>query len=686
MTGWPTQDAQRPLPGVPGYRVTRVIGEGGMSTVYLGTQLSLGREVAIKVMRPEALADEVSRRRFENEARTIARLEHPHIVGIHEVGRTDDGLPWYAMPHLARGHVGQRDLTGDPQRVREILRALLSALAFAHARGTIHRDVKAENVLFDEADRPLLADFGIALRRGHGTRVTMTGLAVGSTAYMAPEQARGQQVDHRADLYSVGVLAWEMLTGELPYKADDALSMAIQHTQNPIPRLPPALRHWQKFFDRAMAKSPRKRFADAAQMLEALERIPVHQRSRGPDPREVVARMRDRLVRVPRAAWVALALVLAAALGLGMHGRSPSDAGTGAGPDRRTAAPAPADGPAADGSEGAPTADATPAGAAGDMLAAAPLSAADRLLDQARAQVAAGRLAAPARDNAADSLVEAARADPTHPQLVTTATRVSDALRDASVRAIARDRASDLDLLLRAAARVQATGAVPDAARASWRTRVGEAIEARAERAVTRVDRATALRMADAADTAGVPEDTVRQLRARAERLPDLQGRDPGNLDGMKVLEGTARPLAAYLKPVTRGDYARFTEATGREPTLCRERASLLRMVSPRDWSRPGFEQGDGDPVVCVSVADVEAYAQWFGRRDGHRYRLPTATEAAGLPAAGGRALSEWRADCAADCAKRRASGASFRSDEASRMLDADRGYDDVGFRLVREL
>src|SRR3546814_10124271 len=105
-------------------------------------------------MRPEALADEVSRRRFENEARTIARLEHPHIVGIHDVGRTRDGLPYYSMPHLTRGHLGQRVNAGnggmDQARVREILRALLSALGYAHASGTIHRDVKAENVLFDE--------------------------------------------------------------------------------------------------------------------------------------------------------------------------------------------------------------------------------------------------------------------------------------------------------------------------------------------------------------------------------------------------------------------------------------------------------------------------------------------------------------------------------------------------------
>ena len=261
------------LPEITGYAMLRAIGHGGMSTVYLGEQVSLSRQVAIKVMLPEALADEVSRRRFENEARTIARLEHPHIVGIYEVGRTRDGLPYYSMPYLTRGHLGQRigESAGagmDQARVREILHALLSALGYAHARGTIHRDVKAENVLFDEAERPLLADFGIALRRGYGTRVTTAGLAVGSTAYMAPEQARGEEVDHRADLYAVGVLAWEMLTGELPYEAGDAVSMAIMHVKDPIPRLPPRLRHWQRFMDRAMAKGPIKRFHDAAHMLD----------------------------------------------------------------------------------------------------------------------------------------------------------------------------------------------------------------------------------------------------------------------------------------------------------------------------------------------------------------------------------------------------------------------------------
>src|SRR5690606_10936591 len=238
MSSVHTEAVDASLPEIRGYRLLRALNHGGMSTVFLAEQLAPRRQVAIKVVAPHALSDEVSRRRFENEVRTMARLEHPHVVRINELGRTSQGLPYYAMPYLPRGHLGQRsfrlpDGTANEKQVIEVLRALLSALAYAHLRGVVHRDVKAENVLFDEAERPLLADFGVALRRGYGPRVTAAGLAVGSTAYMAPEQARGEEVDGRADLYSVGVLAWEMLVGELPYRAADALSMAVMHAQDP---------------------------------------------------------------------------------------------------------------------------------------------------------------------------------------------------------------------------------------------------------------------------------------------------------------------------------------------------------------------------------------------------------------------------------------------------------------------
>ncbi len=270
--GSDTGEAEQ-FPRIPGYRFQKRLGQGGMATVYLATQESLDRPVSIKVMEREALADETSMQRFENEARTIAKLTHPSIVNIYEVGRTADGRMYYIMPYLANGDLAQRDLRHNEQRIVEVLRTLLSALDYAHARGIVHRDVKQENVLFDAADRPLLTDFGIALSKRDTSRITTAGLAVGSSGYMAPEQARGDVVDGRADLYSVGVMAYELLTGKLPFRSPDALTLALMHVQNPVPRLPPEKRHWQAFIDRAMAKAPQQRYRDAQQMLYMLDRV-----------------------------------------------------------------------------------------------------------------------------------------------------------------------------------------------------------------------------------------------------------------------------------------------------------------------------------------------------------------------------------------------------------------------------
>ena len=228
---------------------------------------------------------------------------------------------------------------------------------------------------------------------------------------------------------------------------------------------------------------------------------------------------------------------------------------------------------------------------------------------------------------------------------------------------------------------------MPPQARDAWRERIGRALQRSSERAADRLDRDAATRVVEHARLAGLPDATITSLLAGAERIPDLRGREPGNLEGMIVLETGTRPLAAFASPVSRAEYARFAEVNGREPALCRERISLLRVLAPRDWTTPGFEQRDADPVVCVSWEDADAYAQWLSRRDGHRYRLASAAEAARLPATGGGlVVSEWRRDCESGCNRRRATGPSWRTDNIARALDPSRGYDDVGFRLVREL
>ncbi|MDH5823367.1 bifunctional serine/threonine-protein kinase/formylglycine-generating enzyme family protein [Luteimonas sp. RD2P54] len=678
-----SQRDDAPLPEIAGYRLLRVIAHGGMSTVYLARQEALGREVAIKVMRPEALSDEVSRRRFENEARTIGRLEHPHIVGIYQIGRTAADLPYYVMPHMPRGHLGQRDLAGDEEKVREILRALLSALSYAHARGVIHRDVKAENVLFDEAERPLLADFGIALRRGYGSRVTSAGLALGSTAYMAPEQARGEEVDPRADLYSVGVLAWEMLTGELPFKAGDALSMAVMHAQDPVPRLPRHLRHWQRFIDKAMAKGPLKRFLDADDMLRALGRVSRRGPRRAEALQEAVRGLPARLRALPRAAWVVAGLVVAAAAGLALR-QAGSDGGgeffRAGDPEARTAS-----GP------GLPSPTAGSAGMLANpddaLLRAAPESQASRLIETAGRQIRAGRLYAPASDNAFDSLTNAAAADPDHLQLPQAVDSLASALAAEAGRRI---RAGDVEAAIEPLQRLaQLSERMPSGAvagLAELRRKVAAAMTARIDAEAAHFDREAAVEVAELARGAALDAATVAALRRRAAAVPAVGEQLPGESSGMTVMRKGEGAYALARRTVGLDDYRRFATATGREAALCRERASVLRVFSPRDWTSPGFAQAGGDAVVCVSWADAEAYARWLSERNGHRYRLPTASEATGLAyQSGATPVAEWLLDCASDCSRRRIRGASWRDGGQARDGDASRGYDDVGFRLVRE-
>jgi serine/threonine-protein kinase PpkA len=258
---------------IPGYRIMRWLGRGGMADVYLAMQLSLGRPVAIKVLAAERTPSDDLVSRFEQEARIVARLDHPHIVGIFDVGRTSTGQLYYTMPHMPNGDLAARDLTQDQRAVLDVVRAICQALAYAHEQGIVHRDVKPENVLFDKLNRPLLADFGIALTNVAQIRVTREGSTLGSVAYMSPEQARGRPLDGRSDIYSLGVVCYECLAGKLPFSGEDSMAVALAHVEQPVPHLPPARLHWQSFIDKALAKKPEDRFQSAQEMLLALDTV-----------------------------------------------------------------------------------------------------------------------------------------------------------------------------------------------------------------------------------------------------------------------------------------------------------------------------------------------------------------------------------------------------------------------------
>ncbi len=261
-------------PHVPGYTIDRHLARGGMAEVFVAEHIALKRPVALKILRMAEAGGADAIERFEQETRLIAELSHPNIVGIHDVGHSSDGALYYAMPFMPGGDLTARASPRPSAEIRKLLTCLLDALGYAHGKGIVHRDIKPANVLFDEHGTPQLADFGVAIRTLDSERLTQVGLTVGSTGYMSPEQARGMQVDARSDLYSLGVLAYELLTGSLPFRGVDAFEVALAQLEQNVPRLPKERAHWQGFIDKALAREPAQRFQSALEMATALDRIP----------------------------------------------------------------------------------------------------------------------------------------------------------------------------------------------------------------------------------------------------------------------------------------------------------------------------------------------------------------------------------------------------------------------------
>lgn len=254
---------------LPGYELYERLGRGGMATVYRALHLNLDREVAIKVMDPAMNSDESFSERFIREARISARLTHPHILQIYDVN-TFEGLNYIAMELLVGGELADF-IHGDMQQktIYLILQQMTEALDYASGRGYIHRDIKPSNIMRRSEEDFVLADFGIARAANSGTQMTQTGLMVGTPSYMSPEQAKGQEVDGRSDLYALAVLAYEMLTKTLPYESESAVTTAVKHLTEDIPTLPESLSVYQDFLNKGLAKSADDRFQTGRELYES---------------------------------------------------------------------------------------------------------------------------------------------------------------------------------------------------------------------------------------------------------------------------------------------------------------------------------------------------------------------------------------------------------------------------------
>jgi serine/threonine-protein kinase PpkA len=274
------------------YEIVERLGGGGMAVVYRAVQQPLGREVALKALSSELFQDDGFVKRFETEAKTLAKLDHPNILPIYDF-EVIDGSAFLTMPLIRGGTL--RDILNrgplDPLTAWRYLREIGDGLSHAHDAGIVHRDLKPTNVLIHADGRAMLADFGLARGAGQPTHLTTIGLAIGTPGYMAPEQVMGRDVDRRADIYALGVLTFEMLTGRLPFVGSNRMEVAYATVNSPIPsavkinqKLPDEL---DALLQKVLAKEPADRPQTVRDVLAQMARLP--QRRTSPPGAAVIA-------------------------------------------------------------------------------------------------------------------------------------------------------------------------------------------------------------------------------------------------------------------------------------------------------------------------------------------------------------------------------------------------------------
>ncbi len=272
---------------IPGYKIQHRVGQGGMASVYLAIQESLNRSVVLKILEINGpTASETLIERFLSEGRIVATLNHPNIITVFDIGIADEAM-FISMEYIDGGDLKTRmELPITPDTALDYLAKIGAGLHTAHRRGVVHRDIKPANIMFRDDDTPLITDFGIAKQTDLIDKdLTSTGLFLGSPNYVSPEQADGIVIDGRADIYSLGCMFYEMLTGKKPYISATVFDVIIQHKQAPVPVFDDELAEFQPLLNKMMAKNRDDRFADAAVMVESIKDL---QRQRNSEPSNVV--------------------------------------------------------------------------------------------------------------------------------------------------------------------------------------------------------------------------------------------------------------------------------------------------------------------------------------------------------------------------------------------------------------
>ncbi len=260
------------FPQIPNFALKKCLGSGGAAEVFLAVDLKRSRLVAIKVLSQSRFGNTIAVRRFIKESQTISRLHHPNIIRIIGAGKANDRH--YMVMEFLPESLKQRIRVRKPIGLQEsltIVNQIASALFYAHGKGFIHRDVKPDNIMFRADGTPVILDFGIARVLEATSKITRSGTSLGTPRYMSPEQLKAKRVDGRSDIYSLGVVLYEMISGVPPFKGSQTMSVVLKHITEPVPKLPEAVRVCQPLIERMMAKEREDRIASEAEWRELIK-------------------------------------------------------------------------------------------------------------------------------------------------------------------------------------------------------------------------------------------------------------------------------------------------------------------------------------------------------------------------------------------------------------------------------
>ncbi|WP_395374786.1 protein kinase [Marinicella sp. W31] len=603
---------------IPGYTIIRKIGAGGMSEVFLAKQDSLKREVAVKVMRSRVTDDPKIIHRFMHEAETIAKLYHPNIVSIYEVGQLADDVIFYSMPYLPSGDLTDFNYETTDQLISLML-SISEGLNYAHQQGVIHRDIKPENILFDQFGQVQIADFGIAIS-ANSKRLTNENHIVGSAAYMSPEQAQSKPVDARTDIYSLGVVLFELLAGHPPFKRDDDLATLMAHVNDTIPRLPEEASKWQEFIDRCLAKNPDDRYQTISSLQHALTNL--HNEISDAAP-VITANNRSNSSK----ALYAIPVIGLIALSVFLFNRSTENADTEQEPDFFTL-------------ERNQTIETPVTPPELEVINTAEITQqeADTLIAEAAERIEAFKLTLPEDDNALDRYLIVLKSYPEHEQAQQGIYAITLKYFE-----LIGDEVSSGDY--------NQAGQFVDTVVSTWektglesKNFAGETslllntlnVQFNKERKRLRKDRAEQIfRIAERLTGSN---QTVENFKQQLDQMPaagmTLDGPDgivtvivPAKLSSQESSSYQGPDFAITRNEITRQQYAKFASTTNREPSKCRHLAARSLSFSSKNWQKPGIPQQNNHPAVCVSWNDAQAYAAWLSEQTGHRYRLPSRDE-----------------------------------------------------------